>query len=197
MAKQARARCGATQLQLDVYENNASSVVFHLAIGFEHYATVFRRPVRVVGEQIGGLLSRPFDVKSDGAFARQAASSVLAKFELANDGAKIDTFLSRYKDIVVVSDDSGATVGCFYLSFTQEHPYGVSYGRYEYPFVFLDFAFGDIDEFVQRELDIEAQKRSVKWIIAGLCLSNIDEVKGLSSFGFKPYVRVFRKPIAE
>jgi hydroxylysine kinase len=184
---------GVPQLQLDVYEKNTASIAFHEAIGFECYAKVFRRPA---GKARDHAQSALFDARVHGDFVASKLGEVLASFGISNGGEKRAWCLERYgPGLRVAVDAGGVPIGLFHVSFGSDHPFGVSYGRYQYSYVFLDFAIGGdtVGAAALSWLDSEAERHGVAWTVTGALLADATRVDWLRGSGFLPYVRVFHK----
>ena len=162
----ARERFGSSSdVGLDVYAQNTSSIAFHTKIGFRQHATLFRRASRQVSPSGGG-------------------------------GVLIESEEGRVR--LVVDEVSGQVVGRFACVVSKEHAFGVSYGEYEYPYVFLEFAESKrrgVGQIILRELDVEAARANVGYVLTSISLSNVEGVRWLEKNGFVSYVCIFSRVI--
>lgn len=95
-----------------------------------------------------------------------------------------------------VLDEQGfVVVGTFSAVVTNLHPFGISYGEYAYPFVFLSSLSAtrdDVIDFIISSLDEMAARSKCPWVLAGFPMDD-PCVQHLKSRGFNSYVKVFRR----
>ena len=189
----AKSTRGLLEMQLDVYHQNRASVAFHKAIGFRHFASVFRR--LVVEEP-----SKPSNLFSFRKFSGDKASDVTLVMEgfaaRSTYGAK--QMFERLAAQTWIVEWEKNPVGCFHWSVSSEHPFGVSYGKYDYSFVFLDMILSKhpgVGRAVQTMLDLAAKDLGLKYVLSGVELSNAAAVSWLAKCKFEPYVCIFSRTI--
>lgn len=205
---------GLKELHLDVYESNPRSVLFHTALGFKNYATVMRRPrdEPVSDGRRASIHWRAFDSESnvDRALILEGLVEI---YTAEGNGAQfadpdvrdfeVRTFAVRMGARARIAvDDQGNAMGFYSSQVTDTHPFGVAYGTYDYRYAFLDYIFVapafrrlGIASAVMMEMQRIATEASVDWIISSAGESNELSIKWHQRMGFKPYVRVFMKPL--
>lgn len=131
---------GLQEMLLDVYHQNRNSIAFHTAIGFRHIATVFRRKVgaRAVAGAAGGVSFRAF---SGSAEDRELLLEACAARASSKRGAAQLAEQWAANCLIAVDEKTAAAVGICHWSVSDMHPFGVSYGKYDYQYVFLDLIF--------------------------------------------------------
>lgn len=150
VGRDVRDKKGVREMQLDVYHQNRNSVSFHLAIGFQHFATVFRRQIAADAAKEESEFSLRGYSGSD-----EDKSLLLEGFEARFGDRKAQMFLRLASSCQIV-ERKNKPVGCFHFRFVRviqlsvfylfvnsvshEHAFGVSYGKYDYEYVFLDMA---------------------------------------------------------
>jgi GNAT superfamily N-acetyltransferase len=104
----------------------------------------------------------------------------------------------------LVTNDAknGELMGFYSATVTNEHPFGVSYGEYEYRYVFLDYIYclphyrrNGFGVAVVAQLEALAREEGVEHILSAYCDSNVSSLQWHAKMGFHPYVRVFRKAL--
>ncbi len=120
----------------------------------------------------------------------------------ALDGEPLDGFLARHSNTLhVVENGAGSVCGLYSAFTTNQHPFGVSYGVYSYPFVFVEalyvlpaFRGRGVGRAIMQQLDSTAHQQGCNWLVTGVRLQNSAAVQFLERHGFAAYVHIFRLP---
>lgn len=142
-------RRGVPELQLDVYDVNKSSIAFHEQM-FAHYASVVCKqeaqwttvaPAHVQWRELRpsdrGLVKRGMAAIDAGDQADRVYGITLSD---AEEEQSVDEFYDTHAAHTRVACDaaSGEVLGFCTVSVQTEHPFGVAYGPYLWPYLMLD-----------------------------------------------------------
>lgn len=193
---------GIQEVQCAVYCSNSASLNYHLKIGFTPFASVLdlnldsdstKNNGDVAAVPGGDLVFRPFDSEKD-------ASNVAGRLAGMKDNLEtIESLQKRFN--VMLCCDSDKVVAFFSYCVTNETPYGVFYGEYRYPYVFLHCVFAETQgaRFYRRRI-IEyvrqvAKENEIHHVKTGLVEG--EELDAWVAEGFQRNVVLLRRQVKE
>lgn len=199
-------------MHCNVYEHNKNSIAFHEALGFKMYAMVLRKessqfttpPYDPSTTQFLDLQPCHYPMVMDALLEIDGSIRPAAFKDEEDRQSELKLFLfdhEKHARVVVVN---GEVAGFFSAVTTDQHPFGVSYGMYDYTYVFLNYIYckpecrrSGLGRIVMRRLEEMATEQHLKYVLSSVYTANQGPLEWHKRNNFVPYVRVFCKKLGE